>query len=112
MTWDDRKGKVRPRRKKAMTEYDLYQDNIKRYEKKLGRPLKWYEYETDNKTGKTTKKTDEYWKMLDDEEGGKGTYYTPNKKKNKKTEHDHYLEAQKKKKKKKPVKGILEEQGY
>ena len=96
MIWDDRKGKVRPRRKKAMTEYDLYQDNTRRYEEKLGRKLK----------------DKEYWKMLDDEEGGKGIYYAPNKKKNKKTEYDHYLEAQKKKKKKKPVKGILEEQGY
>ena len=78
-------------KKKKMTEYGRYQDNIKRYEKKLGRELKWHDYETDNKTGKKRK-----------------------------TEYDNYLESEKKKKKKKirsfkpkkPVTGMLEAQGY
>ena len=103
-------------KKKKKTEYGRYQDNIKRYEKKLGRELKWHDYETDNKTGKTTKKTDEYWEMLDAEEGGQGIYAP----KKKKTEYDNYLESEKKKKKKKirsfkpkkPVTGMLEAQGY
>ena len=60
-------------KKKRDTEYGRYQDNIKRFEKKLGRPLKWYDYKEERvggrkKTGKLTKKTDEYWDMLKAEE--------------------------------------------
>ena len=106
---EKRKKKGLPPKKKRMTEHERYQDNIKRYEKKLGRKLKWHDYETDNKSGMTTKKTDEYWKMLDAESGGQGKYAP----KKKKTEYDHYLESKKsKKKKKKPVEGLLEKQGY